>query len=287
MIIYEPHSFKEKKLPFIFHFDTLSPIIPSEDAGDSIEHLYYRQRCMQNWHENTEILFVTKGKGRIYCNSERIEIEEGDIAVINSFDLHYTETDKSMEYYCLIPDRAYLQQNGLNTSLIRFRNVVKDEKTIGLFKNIIREFEEDGRYKEAGIKLAVNELILYMARYYTNPEEGKRDSKTLHYMRMAIGYINSHLHERITADDVADEIGLSKYHFLREFKRITNTTLVEFINGLRCEKAMKMLREENIPIAEISALCGFENGSYFNKIFKSETGMSMSEYRRNARKESE
>ena len=48
-----------------------------------------------------------------------------------------------------------------------------------------------------------------------------------------------------------------------------------------------MLREENIPISEISALCGFENGSYFNKIFKGETGMSMSEYRKECKKDTE
>ena len=104
-------------------------------------------------------------------------------------------------------------------------------------------------------------------------------------MRMAIGYIGSRLSEKITADDVAKEIGLSKYYFLREFKKITNMTLVEYINGLRCEKARAMLREDNMSIGEISALCGFENGSYFNKIFRNETGVSMSEYRKNNKKD--
>ncbi len=287
MIVYEPHSFTEKRLPFIFHFDTLSPVLSSEASERGIERLHYRQHCMQNWHENAEILFVTEGSGFLYCNSEKIALKANDIAIINSFDLHYTETNGTMKYYCLIPDRAYLQQNGLNTSIISFKNLVNDERLIGLFNDVIAEFENTGAYKEAGIKAAIMDFMLYLARNYTDDGAKKKDSKTLHHMRMAIGYINSHISERITADEVAREIGLSKYHFLREFKKITNMTLVEFINGMRCEKARTMLREENTPIGEISTLCGFENGSYFNKIFKNETGMSMSEYRRECKKDTE
>lgn len=287
MIGYEPHSLKEKRLPFIFHFDTISQNYYSETSGGDVPSLNYRQRCMQNWHENAEFLYMTEGKGRVCCNSENIEVNPGDIVVINSFDLHFTETDTELKYYCLIPDRAYLQQNGLNTSLINFEMVVKDFEAKKLFERIITEYYSKGAYKEAGIKAAVNEFVLYLARNYTNNANTGKDSKTLHYMRMAIGYIGSRLSERITADDVAKEIGLSKYHFLREFKKITNMTLVDYINGLRCEKARALLMEENIPIGEISVLCGFENCSYFNKIFKKETGITMSEYRKQCKKESE
>ena len=56
MIIYEPHSFKEKKIPFIFHFDILSFDIHKTDEIKDIEQLHYKQHCMQNWHENTEII---------------------------------------------------------------------------------------------------------------------------------------------------------------------------------------------------------------------------------------
>ena len=287
MIVYEPHSFKEKKIPFIFHFDILSFDIHKTDEIKDIEQLHYKQRCMQNWHENTEIIYVTEGEGVLYCNSERIAAGKGDILIINSFDLHYTETENTMKYYCLIPDRAYLQQNGLNTSVINFKRKINDLRATELFGKIVEEYTGERSFKEAGVKLAVTEFMLYIAREHRETGTEKRDSKALHYMRMAIGYINSHLSDRITADGVAKEIGLSKYHFLREFKKITNMTLVEFINGMRCEKARKLLKEDNLPISEISLACGFENGSYFNKIFRAETGLSMSEYRRECRKESE
>ena len=287
MIGYEPHSLKEKKLPFIFHFDTISQRY-SPDASDcEIQRLNYRQHCIQNWHENAEFLYITEGSGFLYCNSKKVSVSAGDIAVINSFDLHYTQTDTELKYYCLIPDRAYLQQNGLNTSLIRFETVVKDDVAKSLFDKIVSEYEGKKQFKEAGIKTAVTEFILYLARMHTVTPENSKDAKSLHYMRMAIGYIGSRLSEKISADDVAREIGLSKYYFLREFKKITNMTLVEYINGLRCEKAREMLKEENISIAEISLRCGFENGSYFNKIFRNETGVSMSEYRKNIKKDTD
>ena len=287
MVGYEPHSLKEKKLPFIFHFDTISQGYSSGETNGEIPELNYRQHCMQNWHENAEFLYITEGTGYVCCNSERFLLNPGDIAVINSFDLHFTETNVELKYYCLIPDRAYLQQNGLNTSVINFKKLIKDDTAKSLFENIISEFQNDDEYKEAGIKNAVTDFILYLARNYTESRLENRESKTLHYMKMAIGYISSRLSERITAEEVAKEIGLSKYYFLREFKKITNMTLVDYINGLRCEKARTLLREENIPIGEVSVLCGFENGSYFNKIFKEETGISMSEYRKRYKIETE
>ena len=52
-----------------------------------------------------------------------------------------------------------------------------------------------------------------------------------------------------------------------------------YLNRMRVEKACRFLTETNIPLSEISASCGFEDQSWFSKIFKNYTGMNPAKYR--------
>lgn len=284
---YESHSFKESTLPFIFHLDTLSESFTDPSSDPRVASLHYKIRCVQNWHENVEILYITEGSGTVFLNHDTYPIAPGDIVIVNAFDLHYTEADKFLRYYCLIPDHSFLLQNGLATSDINYRPVIHDEAASSLFRRITGEYaDSDAIYKEAGIKVAVLDLMLYLSRRHTLSEARKKDSKTINSIKQAIGFINANLDRRISADDVAAVAGLSKYHFLREFKKITSITLGDFMMTVRCDKARLLLSESRLPISAICSACGFDNNSYFTKIFRRETGMSMSEYRKHCRQSS-
>jgi transcriptional regulator GlxA family with amidase domain len=55
--------------------------------------------------------------------------------------------------------------------------------------------------------------------------------------------------------------------------------LSNYLNRLRVEKASSMLAETNLPISGIATACGFEDQSWFSKIFKSHTGLSPGKFR--------
>lgn len=286
-IIYEPHDNKDSTNPFIFHIDTLSrsysdavTTLPEEVSVSNISLLHFRNKCLQNWHENIEILYIAKGSGTLYSNSRTYSLKEGDIAVISSFDLHYVEANDYIVYFCLIPDKAFLDVNGIDISDTFFTPIINDETSKDKFSRIISEFSSNSSYSEAGRKASVLDFVLYIARHYTEPTSRKKTSKSLNHIRLAIGYINSHLSDRLSSDAISFEVGLSRYHFLREFKKITGYTLVSFINNMRCEKARALLSGTSLTITDICSECGFENNSYFTRVFRKETGMSPSEYRK-------
>ena len=88
--------------------------------------------------------------------------------------------------------------------------------------------------------------------------------------------MNKNFREKLTVEQIAEQAGMSKYYFLREFKTVTGITVITFLNILRCNNAQKLIeRGETIWLAARKS--GFENDSYFTKVFKKTKGILPSE----------
>jgi len=100
-------------------------------------------------------------------------------------------------------------------------------------------------------------------------------------LRKAERFIWENYHRKISLKEIADVSGLSAPYFSTIFKEEMGENLSTYLNRLRVEKASSMLRETELPINGISAACGFEDQSWFSKIFKHYTGYSPCQYREN------
>ena len=93
-------------------------------------------------------------------------------------------------------------------------------------------------------------------------------------------YIRVHLSDAITLDDLAQVIGLTSRHLNRAFRATFSGTPMQYIVGLRMEKAMRMLIETRAPITEVALDCGFSHPQHFSASFSKALGCSPSEFRR-------
>jgi AraC-like DNA-binding protein len=100
-------------------------------------------------------------------------------------------------------------------------------------------------------------------------------------LRKAERFIWENYTRKISLKEIADASGLSAPYFSTVFKNEMGENLSNYLNRLRVEKALMMLGETDAPINKISAECGFEDQSWFSKVFKSYTGISPYEYRKN------
>jgi AraC-like DNA-binding protein/ligand-binding sensor protein len=100
-------------------------------------------------------------------------------------------------------------------------------------------------------------------------------------LRKAERFIWENYTRKISLKEIADASGLSAPYFSTVFKNEMGENLSNYLNRLRVEKALVMLSETDSPINGISAACGFEDQSWFSKVFKSYTGISPYEYRKN------
>lgn len=96
-----------------------------------------------------------------------------------------------------------------------------------------------------------------------------------------IEYIKANFQKRMTLEEIAASTYLSKTYLSSLFKKETGYSISEYINRVRIERSKSLLLEENISIIDIANLCGFEDQSYFTKVFKNIVGITPKKYREN------
>ena len=98
-------------------------------------------------------------------------------------------------------------------------------------------------------------------------------------LRRAERFIWENYSRKISLDEIAAASGLSAPYFSTIFREEMGKTLFSYLNQLRIEKASGLLRDSSLSIREISKTCGFEDQSWFSKIFRKHTGFSPGKYR--------
>ena len=139
----------------------------------------------------------------------------------------------------------------------------------------IKEYEHDETYGKWILTSGIIELFVFLNKYSI-----ENISTTPGVMSKAVEYINSNIERNITIYEICSEIHMSKYHFCRQFKKTTGTTVMKYILKTRIVMAKNMLLNENLSITEISNRCGFSSVSYFSRVFKDETGVSPLNYKK-------
>ncbi len=253
--VYEPHIFPDPLLPFIFHKDTVR-------RGE--------RYCFPNWHNNTEILHVTMGRGSVCLDTVEHSVTEGDIVVINSNVLHstYGTTDRFV-YDCLIVDHGFCKACGIDTERLLFEAVIRDEVLSEGLNAVRNSYDSPSPCRAARIRRAVLDVLIRLREVHTAQAEHAENG--LERVKAAMLYMRQNLEKPLSLDGIAAEVGISKYYFSREFKRVTGQTPVEYLNKARCREAGQMIRDGS-SVSEAALRCGFENLSYFTRTYKKYIG---------------
>lgn len=98
-------------------------------------------------------------------------------------------------------------------------------------------------------------------------------------LKSIIDYIDEHIKEKVSLKDAAKDIGISGAYLSTFFKKEMGQNLTEYINVRKVQMAKEMLRSGKL-VYEVSELVGFENVTYFSKVFKKYIGMSPDAFRK-------
>jgi len=123
---------------------------------------------------------------------------------------------------------------------------------------------------------------LYSKKYLTPSDKSAHSSQTQIVITL-INWIENNLSEPINLTKLSEISGLSPKYLCRIFKEYTSKTLIQYINELRIENACYELAVNNKNITEASYQSGFDDLSYFCKLFKRLKGITPKEYKRQYR----
>lgn len=137
-------------------------------------------------------------------------------------------------------------------------------------------------YAEAlGVQLAV-----HLLRHYANieyPKDPGISGLSRHRLQRVLDYIEAHLHERISVQDLADIAGLGLWTFTRQFRTSTDCSPYAYIVQRRVCRAKLLLTTSHLEIKEIAGQCGFADQSHLTRAVQACAGMTPAQLRATAR----
>ena len=264
---YEEYLTFKDNLPFKFYSDiTITPTTYSKEA---------------NWHENIEIQFCTEGSGYVLMDMKTYNISKNQIAVVNSNVIHHTNTTDRIKYDCLIIDTAFCSQININTSFLNFKPLIKSDLLLNLHKEFKSVYEDiNNTYRIAKLYRLIIEILIELIENQTI-SDNKNDAnlKSFKAVKTAIKYIRKNYHTKMSLNEISKASLIDKFTLSRDFKKITNQTVVQYINSYRCQKAANLISAGS-TVSESAKLCGFTNMSFFTKTFKHYMGCMPNSYKK-------
>ena len=104
-------------------------------------------------------------------------------------------------------------------------------------------------------------------------------SKNNEIIKKAIGYIYEHFNTPLTLEETAASVHLHPSYFSSLFKQSTGSSFKEYLNMVRIEESKRLLSNTDYSIIDVAVAVGFEDQSYFSKVFKKYTGLTPKQYR--------
>lgn len=108
--------------------------------------------------------------------------------------------------------------------------------------------------------------------------------KHVDIIHKVVDYIRENYMKKISLDDVARHVYLSKSYLSKIFKDEVNCSFTNFVNSIRVDKSKELLLDNGVSLADIATLVGFDDQSYFTKVFRKTTGVSPGQFRKSGGK---
>jgi AraC family transcriptional regulator len=127
-----------------------------------------------------------------------------------------------------------------------------------------------------------NVLAVHLLRHYTaNEVRAPKFTGGLsgQKLRSVMDFIAVNYEQDLTLAELAQVVGMSTFHFAREFKRTTGTAPHQYLMKFRVERAKALLAESEMPLVEVGFRSGFSHQSHFSRLFRRLTGTTPLSYR--------
>lgn len=261
-------------------------------------------------HEFFEFVYVAEGDGDHYYKGETFRITEGDVFVIEPGEEHAyrSGSDRPLVVYNVLfqpevlrrelesladvssfADFFYLEPF-LRTE-VRFQGHFRLQPSEQiemepLLSRIIHDFQEKKPGYRILTKTRLIELFIFLSRCnqdrkHTSLSALSSDEKVIRHIS---DFIRKHYAKPLTLTQVSGMCGMSQSGFSNKFKQYVGKTFIEFRNEVRIRIAKELLKQSDRKILDIAQDVGYDDLSFFNKMFKHAVGVSPRQYRSQNRK---
>ncbi|WP_298506421.1 AraC family transcriptional regulator [uncultured Maribacter sp.] len=259
----------------------------------SYNHSSTNETAHWHIHPEYEIVFIKNGKGSLKIGTKSFSYLNGLLIFLKGNIPHtdFGNNDFEDNFEVVIQFKKEFISKKLTTfpelqeiekfidkghHVLLFSEDFKDS-VASLFEKIRKDSESQKLITTLSILEKIANTKAYSVAIKGNEflSQSVTDSKRL---EQVFEYVNTNYKNTITISHLAEHVGLTSNSFCRFFKKMTNQTFVYFLNDYRINKASEIIRFENKNLTEIMFECGFQDQSYFCKVFKKHQGLTPSDF---------
>lgn len=233
-----------------------------------------------------QIIYIASGKAHFHFGNPENEtiVPAGNIVLFRPKEF------QKYEYYGIDKTEVYwIHFTGNDVKNILRKYGFPDEKRIfpvgtsleyeRVFKRIIMELQRCQDDYEEMLTLLLRHLLIIFHRELTREHILKNEYLDSE-MDIATSFFNENYNRDINIEEYAVSRGMSVSWFIRNFKKYTGTTPMQFITSIRITNAQMLLETTNYAINEIARIVGYDNPLYFSRLFRKQKGCPPSHYRK-------
>ncbi len=235
-----------------------------------------------------QLIYVANGCMHFYFDGEtETVVEQGNMVLFRPGDpqIYYVYPKEKGEFFWVhftgsdVEER--LEECGVpSDGRVFWAGISSDVR--GLYCGMIRELQTKSAHYEEMLQMTLRHLFLLIHRHLADTQDAKLEFQG--DIIQALGYFERHWNESISIEGYALHNRMTPCWFRQKFKEYTGCSPLQYLLSLRISRAMNLLEHTDYNITQISYAVGYENVSYFRRLFQKHTGMTPGEYQRSRRK---
>lgn len=265
-----------------------------------VDKVHPRFYMPYHWHMDYEIIHILNGTLNITLNETALTAQPGDTIFIRDGIVHGgSPASSDCIYECLVFNLEALLRNNVNYNDDLQKILNHDLRINKYFPAQLNEIHfvidklfSSMHLQKDGYELLVRGLlysllgIIVQEKYYhaADLQNLDNDRKHIQQIKQAFRLINTCYDSALTLEQMAEAAQLSPSYFCKVFMKMTQKRPIEYLNYYRTEVACNLLSTTALSVIDISYRCGFNNLSYFTKLFKKYHHITPTGYRKLAAK---
>lgn len=254
-----------------------------------------------HWHEELEILFFTEGSSTFLIEGVELSLTAGDMLMIKPGILHgsHDKLRRPAAYRAVLVryeflagmgqdriSRKYLEplfSPGRGTYVHIPLDSSLHRQAAEAVESVFTLFEEQGKGYELLVKSQLLQLCFFFYRMMDTGSDnsgGEPNSARINgKIREIYNFVQENYQEKISVRQMAEKVHFSEGYFCRFFKDNFHMSFMEYVNGVRLQKAEYLVTETDKTMEEIAGETGFSSSNYFAISFRRAYGISPLKYR--------
>ncbi|GMO62817.1 MAG: AraC family transcriptional regulator [Treponemataceae bacterium] len=259
-------------------FQTTFPILCWED-----EMLPFPK----HWHDCFEILLLSKGGMFVSVDDTLYETFPGDLIMINSGAIHsFLDSRHNTTYQGFQFDITFFDESFIGLRDTIFKNPVLSKKSVhkGVseqWRNLLCNIAQEYATKQIGYQLAIKtklyELMLLILR--ESPDAGSENLPAKSKQLFSF-ILKNYGDTELSLEGAAFALHINKFYLSHSFKKYSGQSFHAYLTKIRVNFAKQYLSESKMSVTDIAFNSGFNSLQTFNRVFKTQTGFTPSDYRR-------